>query len=709
MALQGFDKEFYLDAKLAALQANAETSAEWAGKDTAQLESTLADEYGLRPEQHFLAYGASEGLAPNAYFDADEYVAAKARSLVESDGYSDVNEAQTAFEQAWSGTAYEHYLAYGADEGINPSSDFDQSAYLQEKLALLQSNADTAEAWAGKSAADVKAAFDESGLTPLGHFLAFGQDEGLEAPAVDDAPDDETPDDGGDDTPDDETPTETLVVGNGDALETTYSLEGYQALRFEGVDQAETVNIEGLSDGKRVELQGSQMQLNVATGNAAAASVALEDSTLTLFGDDASTLQSLSVTATGDSTLDLGSSAAGDMQQLSVEGDGNLTLSGSNLGSPVADGSEITFDASGLTGDLSVSDSNVLQNATQVTGGAGNDDFAGLYNATSVTAGAGNDSIDLSNSIDLNNSTQDSITVDAGAGDDSVYIADGSILAGLELDGGEGNDTVTIGAGGELDTTNFASSLSNVETLQFTSNVTLDAGATGVENLELASGGTLSNLGNDQQVTALAGGDSKLILEDAGETVDVATAFADDAAQGEALTLNVQAGDGAVDQGTLNLSGNGAIEYGDSGRGFDTIDASNLEGALTLETADYRAETITLGTGADTLNVAAGSTRGNLDTVNGFDSESDSLDVLNTDALYLDVSGETDRDAAFDMADTASADSANANMVFEFEGDTYVYANDGAADAAADNSSDMAIELADVTGVAQTYQDDVVA
>ena len=66
MALQGFDKDFYLNAKLAALKA---VYPEWVGKTAVQLEDTLLGVYGLTAEDHYNQYGWTEGLAPNAYFE----------------------------------------------------------------------------------------------------------------------------------------------------------------------------------------------------------------------------------------------------------------------------------------------------------------------------------------------------------------------------------------------------------------------------------------------------------------------------------------------------------------------------------------------------------------------------------------------------------------------------------------------------------------
>ncbi len=99
MALQGFDKEYYLEQKLAALQADPSLGGDWAGKSTADLEAYFGN-VGLTAEEHYRKYGWGEDLNPNRYFDADQYVANKAQSLVKAGQYATIDEAKAAFEQA---------------------------------------------------------------------------------------------------------------------------------------------------------------------------------------------------------------------------------------------------------------------------------------------------------------------------------------------------------------------------------------------------------------------------------------------------------------------------------------------------------------------------------------------------------------------------------------------------------------------------------
>jgi len=181
MALQGFDEAYYLSAKLAALQAANPT--DWGSKDTAFLTTVLTNA-GLTAESHYEQYGWSEGLAPNAYFNATEYKLAKAQAMFDAGGYISVAAAQAAFDAAWTSDPYQHYLQYGSAEGVNPSNAFDESSYLDAKLAALQADTATATEWAGKTAADVLAAFTAAGLSVLGHYVAYGATEGLTVTVV---------------------------------------------------------------------------------------------------------------------------------------------------------------------------------------------------------------------------------------------------------------------------------------------------------------------------------------------------------------------------------------------------------------------------------------------------------------------------------------------------------------------------------------------
>jgi V8-like Glu-specific endopeptidase len=176
MKILGFDKTYYLNAKLAALQA---ISSDWSFRDTAFLETYIAS-HGMTPEEHYIQYGWAEGLSPNAFFNPGEYRTAKAHQLADT-GYSPTPEAGLkAFDSAWPWNVYLHYIQFGAAEGINPSNQFDETRYLTDKLTALRSDPATTEDWALKAITDLRGLLTDLGMTVVDHYLLYGAAEGLQ-------------------------------------------------------------------------------------------------------------------------------------------------------------------------------------------------------------------------------------------------------------------------------------------------------------------------------------------------------------------------------------------------------------------------------------------------------------------------------------------------------------------------------------------------
>ena len=71
---------------------------------------------------HFVQFGAAEEVAPNAYFDADEYYAAKAAQYYgEAFTGSELQIAQVkALINKEGMNAWTHYQQFGSAEGVNP-------------------------------------------------------------------------------------------------------------------------------------------------------------------------------------------------------------------------------------------------------------------------------------------------------------------------------------------------------------------------------------------------------------------------------------------------------------------------------------------------------------------------------------------------------------------------------------------------------------
>ncbi|MCG7600452.1 hypothetical protein MHM84_11685 [Halomonas sp. McH1-25] len=449
----------------------------------------------MTPEQHYSQFGYQEGLAPNAYFDPEEYTLAKARSLFESGSYISIEAAREAFESAWEGNVYQHYLQYGTQESINPSNEFDESSYLEAKLAQLQEND---SGWTDQNTVeDVREAFASAGLTPLGHFIQYGQEEGLNAETV---PADEAVDVGEGGTPGD---TFTLTSGvdalSGSENDDTFLApggsgsssfnnldringgEGYDTLVVEGDqtlrgtlsnieeiriqgDAAATYDVASISGLEQLwfedQVGGSTSVLGLSDGQVGGAENSGADP-----GDAGSTAFNVDLglasgsaanVALTDSTVNLGMAAnSAAIDTLDAESDGtsamsvsrnngfagglrNITVTASGElalsgGSIGSDaaGEEVVFDASASDGNILVND-NILDAATSVTGGLGNDSLGQLSAATMIDTGAGNDTFNLAgNSAD--------VTANTGEGNDLVDII-----------GATGSVSINTGAGDDL-------------------------------------------------------------------------------------------------------------------------------------------------------------------------------------------------------------------------------------------------------------------
>ncbi|QJQ96029.1 MULTISPECIES: hypothetical protein [Halomonadaceae] len=672
MALQGFDKEFYLNAKLAELQADESTRDEWEGTDAATLEATLLNEFNLTPEQHYLQFGYAEGVSPNAYFNAEEYIDAKGQALLADDNFEfeTLEEARNAFNDTWAGNPYEHYLQHGAAEGLNPSNAFDANAYYEEKLAELQANEDTAAEWQGRSAEEVKAEFENAGLTPLGHYVAFGQQEGLSAPPVTEQPPVEEPED----PPVEEPGERVLDIQSGDDSNINAdTLADFDAIRFSGIEDERTFNLTGISD-KRIYVEGDNVSLNLS--EMASVELTLEDADLRLWAeeDGEAVLTSLNVDVDSDSALELGESSARGLDNVTLNGAGSLNLTGSTIGSEAQ--GNVVVDASDLSGNLTV-DEGVLDNATSVTAGSGDDTLSVGSLALDIDGGDGDDTLVFTGT----SYSYDNVADDNGddeVGDD----ASTGTIAGFE--------TVRIDNWARIDANDFE----------------------GATDFIFESRGEVANLASDQVVSITDANvddtrGSTLNLIDADETVNIVTAFDDDGV----LALTVLSDEADLDGGTLNLSGNGAVDFAFAGRSFDTVDASELEGGLNF-VGSYAQETIILGGGEDTLSVFRENNSGEVSTtstvsatdrVENFDFDNDRIvDQNGNDIDIRELELVFDEDADLDTAFAAAADETIGNeyVSFVFEDNTYLYANTD-EDGGVLSGGDFAIELVGTNGTVE--------
>ena len=190
-----FNETYYLNAKLKQLNATGETDADGNTYTLSTLQQSIADA-GMTPEQHYQTYGREEQLSPNAYFNENEYLAAKLDQMKNNPDPAVAaewaNKSVADLAQAISDagmTPASHYELYGAFETradgtlINPSNAFDANAYAAAKL---QQMIEKGEELNGKPAdqltvVDVMQALQEAGLSPVTHYQNFGATEAADS------------------------------------------------------------------------------------------------------------------------------------------------------------------------------------------------------------------------------------------------------------------------------------------------------------------------------------------------------------------------------------------------------------------------------------------------------------------------------------------------------------------------------------------------
>lgn len=177
-----FDADVYMQNKLAQMQAS-DPDYSWG-----DLLEAFAGAGYVGPEgyyAHFVQFGAAEDVAPNAYFDADEYYAAKAKQYYEEELKQEFtgSEYQIATVKtlinAAGYNAWTHYQQFGSAEGVNPSNAFDASDYCAAKAEAMNNAEQKAPDGTDWTAEKIAKAIDDAGMSVLEHYLTYaGTGEG---------------------------------------------------------------------------------------------------------------------------------------------------------------------------------------------------------------------------------------------------------------------------------------------------------------------------------------------------------------------------------------------------------------------------------------------------------------------------------------------------------------------------------------------------
>ena len=516
-----FDANVYMQNKLAQLKAQ-EPDANW-GWD--ELYDAFRDAGFVGEEgqyEHFVKFGAAEEVAPNAYFDADEYYAAKAKQYYEEELKQEFtgseeqianvkNLIKTAGMNAWT-----HYQQFGSAEGVNPSNAFDASDYCAAKAEAMikagQKDPDGND-WTAESIAK---AIDDAGMSVLEHYLTYaGTGEGevaagstypvadedqvvvpnpgetfvlkagieqLQGTSGDDVfkAEDRVMDAG--DVTDGGAGNDTLEVYGNAALNGTFtnienlSVIGASTGTYDLSSFSKAFTLKAATGGVTVTnvtnqtlvMEGSRDNKLTATFDDAQTSVELvnEDSKDATFSVQGAKLESVSLTTNVNTTL--GDGADNNTVKnvaISALGDSKVILTGLGKLENVTVAGEGSVTLAGATGaDI---------NATDSTGGVTVD--GKLANTAAFTGGEGNDTITLDASTQAH---------DMGAGDDTVTITD-ALGKGVSINGGDGIDTLEMA-------TNIAKDFRVGDAI------------TGFEILKLSGGGTvdMDNFGDINHVIA---------------------------------------------------------------------------------------------------------------------------------------------------------------------------------------------------------------
>lgn len=594
-----FDPTVYMQNKLAQMQA---TDPAYAMSD---LVAAFAKAGFVGPEgyfQHFQQFGAAEEVAPNAYFNANEYYAAKAAQFYgdKFDG-SELQIAQVKTLINKEGmNAWTHYQQFGSAEGVNPSNAFDASDYCAAKAAAMIKAGQKAPDGTDWTAEKIAKAIDDAGMSVLEHYLTYagtGEGEVASGATYPVSDDDQVvvPNPGVNIVVDNFDTSYNGTAGddsfymspNGNGLQPYHTLDGGEGndtlfLGNQALNGATIRNIENLVVTGGNENTGAYDMNLFATsftldgGRGIVANVTSQK----LVADGATKLtvnmaaDQTSVDLTSQNRLGEGDNLtfqlAGDSLssvKLAVDEDGGdagavSTIDFANSTAAVTDLAITAADSSDRWAKVDVTALEELANVTVAGAGAVELAVAALNNelkAVDATANTGGVTVDLSlvnGAAFTGGAGADKLTIrastvahDLGAGDDTLYYMEG-LGTGGSVAGGEGTDTIVV-ANDQLNNlkTDFAN-ITGFEALTVTSLLVTGidmADYAGIDHLTLQNG-----IGNTQQIQNMQSGSTLELTASATNTFTVTVA---DAADGKADVLNIAlTGDNTVTTGNITVA-----------------------------------------------------------------------------------------------------------------------------------------------------------
>lgn len=592
-----FDANAYMQNKLAQLKAQ-EPDAGWT---LDKVYDTFRDAGFVGTEgqyEHFVQYGAAEEVAPNAYFDADEYYAAKAKQYYEEELKQEFtgSEEQIAYVKSLikdaDMNAWTHYQQFGSAEGVNPSNAFDASDYCAAKAEAMNKAGQKAPDGTEWTAEKIAEAIDQAGMSVLEHYLTYaGTGEGEVAagstyPVADDeqvskpgetfvlkagieqlqgtSGDDVFKAEGGvmdaGDVTDGGAGNDTLEVYDNSELKGTFtnienlvvagadvSTSGYDLSSFSKSFTLKAEQDAAVSHvtNQTLVMDGVGNKTLTATMDAAQTSVKLvnEGSTGATFKAEGDKLASMDLTTNANTTLADGNGNTVKNVAITALADATITLTGLDVLENVTVAGDGSVKLTGATkADI---------NATDSTGGVTVD--SALDNTAAFTGGAGNDTITLGASTQAH---------DMGAGDDTVELNGSALGTDGSVDGGDGEDTLVMSADNAAAmTANNFKAFTNFEVLGLN-------GGTGTIQLD--------SFGDINQVTIAKALSGEVTIEnmDSNGTLEF------NAAAGQKITVNVtDAGEEGHITDVLNVKLSAAESIENAGKELvvNDVETINIE------------------------------------------------------------------------------------------------------------------------------------
>lgn len=562
-----FDSTVYMQNKLAQMQAT----------DPAYTMTQLVADFaaaGFVGEEgyfnHFMQFGAAEEVAPNAYFNADEYYAAKAAQFYgEAFTGSELQIAQVkALINNEGMNAWTHYQQFGSSEGVNPSNAFDASDYCAAKAEAMNAAGQKDPDGNDWTAESIAKAIDDAGMSVLEHYLTFaGTGEGevgagstypvsedeqvvvskpgetfyltteidnLKGTAGDDvfrAPEGTM---GAFDTVDGGAGNDTLeVYGDSAELKGTYT----------NIENLVIVDATDANNGQGIDLSDFSGSFTLQGGSDTAVTVDnVTGQKLVLDGTTKAITLTANMTDT-QTSANLVSQNAGNTVKFSLTGkaltDVKLVTDGANAATISGTNTikNVNVTASG-DAEIILDAMDKLENVTVAGAGAVELTVVDSVKSVDASANAGGVTVDLSGANEAaftGGAGKDSITVsgsnaahDLGAGDDTLTFS-GALGEKGTVEGGEGTDTISVTA---ANLTALAAEFKNgditgFEVLSVSDKVTAGVDMTdfsGIDHLVLEAG-----LDSSQTIANMQSGSTLELTADATNAFEVSVAGADKA------------------------------------------------------------------------------------------------------------------------------------------------------------------------------------